>query len=568
MHTGHRAVGFEQTEDIARVTFGNGAVAEADVVIGADGIHSELRPFVFPPSAPVFHGTVAYRGLLALDRIPDWPNDRWLMWLGTGKHFLTFPVRHGTLINYVGFVPADQEMTESWSAPGDPDVLRSEFTGWDPRIEGLLAKVEKTFRWALYDREPLPGWTRGRLTLLGDAAHPMLPHLGQGANQSIEDGMALATILSRADRANVQPALQAYERLRRERVAQVQRGARENGMRYDFGLLRPWRPRRRDHRACQFPQASLRLRRGAGRASGGDSHRLIQRTAQQDPAMADLQVRFDDGAAYERMIGTWSRIVGSIFLDWAALPSGAKCIDVGCGNGVFTELLIDRCAPAEVYGIDPSEGQLAFARTRPAARFAKFQKGDAQALDFPDNRFDVATMALVIVFVPTPAKGVAEMARVVRPGGTVAAYMWDQTAGGLPHMPILQEIRAMGLPVALPPNAELSRLEAMRDLWAGAGLVDIETTVISAERAYPSFDDMWATSVQSGTMAQTVAGMDEAKRNELKDRVRALYPPEPTAASSPRPRQCDQGPRARNSGARYFSIGKPTMLPHSVHEPS
>ena len=155
------------------------------------------------------------------------------MWLGKGKHFLTFPVRAGKLINYVGFVPADEEMKESWSAPGEPDVLRREFAGWDPRIESLLRQVQATFRWALYDREPLPTWTKGRLTLLGDAAHPMLPHLGQGANQSIEDGMALATILARADRQTGPAALVAYERLRRERVAAVQRGARENGLRYD-----------------------------------------------------------------------------------------------------------------------------------------------------------------------------------------------------------------------------------------------------------------------------------------------------------------------------------------------
>ena len=128
------------------------------------------------------------------------------MWLGKGKHFLTFPVRAGRLINYVGFVPADEETKESWSAPGDPDVLRQEFAGWDPRIGSLLQQVQATFRWALYDREPLPIWTRGRLTLLGDAAHPMLPHLGQGANQAIEDGMALATILARAD-ARLPPQL-------------------------------------------------------------------------------------------------------------------------------------------------------------------------------------------------------------------------------------------------------------------------------------------------------------------------------------------------------------------------
>ena len=233
VNTAHRAIGFEQHGDVARVSFENGSVVEADLVIAADGIHSELRQYVAPPSRPVFHGSVAYRGVIAHERIPDWPTDSWLMWLGKGKHFLTFPVRAGKLINYVGFVPADQEMKESWSAPGDPDVLRREFEGWDPRIGSLLSQVESTFRWALYDREPLPTWTRGRLTLLGDAAHPMLPHLGQGANQSIEDGMALATILARADRATAPAALLAYERLRRERVALVQRGARENGLRYD-----------------------------------------------------------------------------------------------------------------------------------------------------------------------------------------------------------------------------------------------------------------------------------------------------------------------------------------------
>jgi 2-polyprenyl-6-methoxyphenol hydroxylase-like FAD-dependent oxidoreductase len=233
VHTGRRGVGFEQVGDAATVSFANGDTVEGDIVIAADGIHSELRHYVAPPSRPVFHGSVAYRGVLPHDLIPHWPTDRWSMWLGKARHFLTFPVRAGELINYVGFVPADAEMKESWSAPGDPDVLRREFEGWDPRIGALLGQVRKTFRWALYDREPLPAWTKGRLTLLGDAAHPMLPHLGQGANQSIEDGMALATILTRAEPGNAPAALLAYEHLRRERVAAVQRGARQNGMRYD-----------------------------------------------------------------------------------------------------------------------------------------------------------------------------------------------------------------------------------------------------------------------------------------------------------------------------------------------
>src|ERR1700675_86319 len=233
IHTGHRATGFDQDGQLARVSFANGATAEGDIVIAADGIHSELRPHVFAPSQLVFSGSVAYRGLVPHERVPDWPTDRWQMWLGKGRHFLAFPVRAGKLINYVGFLPTDGQVEASLFAPGDPDVLRQAFADWDPRIPRLLSEVKITFRWALYDREPLPAWTRQRLSLLGDAAHPMLPHLGQGANQSIEDGMALATILARADRATAPSALTAYERLRRERVAQVQRGGRENGLRYD-----------------------------------------------------------------------------------------------------------------------------------------------------------------------------------------------------------------------------------------------------------------------------------------------------------------------------------------------
>ena len=233
VHTGHRAVGFEQNDKLARVEFANGETVEADVVVAADGIHSELRPHVFPPSKPVFHGTISYRGLVPRERLPDWPMDRWQMWAGPSKHFLVFPVRHGTMVNYVGFVPADGEMKESWSAPGDPEVLRRAFEGWDPRVGEVLKQVDKTFRWALYDRDPLPTWAKGRLMLLGDAAHPMLPHLGQGANQTIEDGMAVATILAGVTAAAVPAALLAYERLRRERVAQVQLGARQNGLRVD-----------------------------------------------------------------------------------------------------------------------------------------------------------------------------------------------------------------------------------------------------------------------------------------------------------------------------------------------
>jgi salicylate hydroxylase len=233
VHTGRQAAGFEQDADRARVSFTDGSVAEADVVVAADGIHSALQRYVVKPARPVHSGSVAYRGLVPRERVPSWPTNQSRLWMGQGKHFLVYPVRRGELVNYVGFVPTDAQMLESWSAAGDPVVLAQEFAGWDPRVERLLDQVEVTYRWGLYDREPLPTWTRGRLTLLGDAAHPMLPHLGQGANQSIEDAMALAAVLSRVETLGVQEALLRYEQVRRERTSTIQRGARDNGRRYD-----------------------------------------------------------------------------------------------------------------------------------------------------------------------------------------------------------------------------------------------------------------------------------------------------------------------------------------------
>ncbi|MGP4014907.1 FAD-dependent monooxygenase [Saccharopolyspora sp. 5N708] len=233
IHTNHRCVGFDQDEAAAHLEFDNGASATADVVIAADGIHSALQRYVVAPSRPVHSGSVAYRGLIPAERLPWWRRGVSQLWMGEGKHFLVYPVRSGELINYVGFVPSDERTTESWSAAGDPVALAAAFAGWDSPVERLLTQVDATFWWGLYDREPLSTWTNGRLTLLGDAAHPMLPHVGQGANQAIEDAVALAALLATRDGATAREALQAYESLRRPRVAEVQRGARANGQRYD-----------------------------------------------------------------------------------------------------------------------------------------------------------------------------------------------------------------------------------------------------------------------------------------------------------------------------------------------
>jgi salicylate hydroxylase len=186
---------------------------------------------VVAPSRPQFSGQVAHRGIISAASV-SWPAGAMRNWLGAGKHFLVFPVRAGELINYVGFITTDEQTRESWSAPGDATALAQEFAGWDPLVLAILTEANNTFRWGLYDREPLAAWTRGRLTLLGDAAHPMLPHAGQGANQAIEDGVALATVLARADRTSVPRALQIYEALRRAHTAGVQQRSRLNGARY------------------------------------------------------------------------------------------------------------------------------------------------------------------------------------------------------------------------------------------------------------------------------------------------------------------------------------------------
>jgi salicylate hydroxylase len=218
------------------VSFANGASDMADVVIGADGIHSVMQGFVVEPADPVFSRVLAYRGLVP--SVEGYPAGTLRMWVGEGKHFLAFPVRAGRLLTYVGFVTSATAVHESWSAHGDPAALAAHFQGWDPLIGEIIDVISgpggSGFQWGLYDRAPLARWSDGRLTLLGDAAHPMLPHLGQGVNQALEDAVALATLLGACfDPAGIPRALALYEQLRRERTARVQLGSRRNGAGYD-----------------------------------------------------------------------------------------------------------------------------------------------------------------------------------------------------------------------------------------------------------------------------------------------------------------------------------------------
>ena len=234
---------------------------------------------------------------------------------------------------------------------------------------------------------------------------------------------------------------------------------------------------------------------------------LSQVVQPEENTNGDQPIRFDDGAAYERYMGRWSQLAGEIFLDWLAPKSGLRWLDVGCGNGAFTEMLVERCAPVSVQGIDPSEGQLAYARTRCASRVAHFRQADAMAQPFPDDAFDAAVMPLVIFFVPDPAKGIAEMARVVCPGGTVTAYAWDMFGGGFPYEVLHVEMRGLGVAVPVPPSPGASRIDAMRDLWTGAGLDAVETRKITVQRTFADFDDYWTTILGGPSVGPKLAEM-------------------------------------------------------------
>lgn len=235
-------------------------------------------------------------------------------------------------------------------------------------------------------------------------------------------------------------------------------------------------------------------------------------------------VRFNDGAAYETLMGQWSRLAGDAFLAWLALPPGLRWLDVGCGNGAFTELVVQRCAPAHIEGIDPSPGQVAYARSRPGTPGVRYLEGDAMALPQAHASVDVALMALVIFFVPDPARGVAEMARVTRPGGTLAAYAWDMHGGGFPYDALTSELRAAGHPAAKPPSVDASKLGTLRSLWEDAGLTDVQTRQIAVERRFPSFETWWQAACLSESVRQALAGIAPDELAALQARVRARLP--------------------------------------------
>ena len=224
-------------------------------------------------------------------------------------------------------------------------------------------------------------------------------------------------------------------------------------------------------------------------------------------------------------MGRWSRAVGGVFLEWLAPPKGAQWLDVGCGTGAFTELVLGSCSPANVMGIDPFPEQIEYARSLPIARLAEFKVADALNLPFPDCSFDVVASALVINFVPDRPRGLAEMRRVAKPGGLVAGYVWDFAGGRATGAPLVKGMRAIGIEPPITPGTKDTTSEALQSLFTAAGLQTVEVRQIEIEPTYSSFEDFWTS--QTGSVSPTakfIGSLTEPERLRLRDAVRSNLP--------------------------------------------
>jgi len=219
---GRRCAGVTVRGESAVLAFTDGTLAEADVVIGADGVHSAVRGAVTDPSPPRYSGICAFRAIVPADRAPGFTRRRaQTLWIGPGHHLVHYPVSGGAAVNLVAFAPAGDFMVESWSATATVAEFLAEFAGWDKRLQDLIREAGTPGRWALLDRDPLGRWSRGPVTLLGDAAHPMFPFFAQGAAQAIEDAAVLACCLAQDPQAPAR-ALRRYESLRIGRTTRLQ----------------------------------------------------------------------------------------------------------------------------------------------------------------------------------------------------------------------------------------------------------------------------------------------------------------------------------------------------------
>jgi salicylate hydroxylase len=234
LHLDHRCFGLVQQAEKVEVKFHNDATADADLVVGADGIHSTVRGLILGPESPRFSGHVAYRGLVPAERLAHLELQvNASMWWGPDHHFVHYFVgKDARYVNWVAIGRGEWRI-ESWTARGEIADALKEFAGWHPQVGAIISAADVTNRWALYDRDSLPRWTVGRVTLLGDAAHAMLPYMAQGAVQSIEDAAVLAKCLKQVDAPfEVTAAMRRYEELRKPRASRCQAGSRANGIMY------------------------------------------------------------------------------------------------------------------------------------------------------------------------------------------------------------------------------------------------------------------------------------------------------------------------------------------------
>jgi 2-polyprenyl-6-methoxyphenol hydroxylase-like FAD-dependent oxidoreductase len=231
IHVDHRLTGFVDQGDHVSLEFENGETAEVAVLVGADGIHSTVREKLLGPERPHFTGCVAYRGLVPAQRLAELalPVET-QVWMGPGRHFVHYYVQSEQLVNFVAIIERDTWTRESWTDAGEIADALAAYEGWHPQVLGILGSVQETFIWALFDRAPLARWSVGRVTLLGDACHPMLPFMAQGSAQAIEDAAALTTCLLEA--TDVPAALRRYEAVRLARASRIQAMSANNKIRF------------------------------------------------------------------------------------------------------------------------------------------------------------------------------------------------------------------------------------------------------------------------------------------------------------------------------------------------
>jgi salicylate hydroxylase len=227
---GHRAEAIDNIENKPRVRFTNGATHEFDVLVGADGIHSLTRMTLFGPDQPQFTGLVSYRSVVDRSKL-SLPNlDAFTKWWGPtpDMQIVTFPLNRGRETFVFATTPQSDWLHESWTMPGDVEELRRTYAAFHPEARALLDACESVTKSALYIRDPLPAWSIGRVTLLGDACHPMVPFMAQGACMAIEDSVVLGRVFEGADESDIAEALKRYENTRKGRTARVQIGSRGN----------------------------------------------------------------------------------------------------------------------------------------------------------------------------------------------------------------------------------------------------------------------------------------------------------------------------------------------------